>query len=102
MFFFKTSFRPDGNMPHEFINKEKAEFKIKFMDEGTGGNKCSKFSTARVHYIGKVLGGKEFFNSYKLHAEGERAEPLQLMIGVGAIITGLDKGIMQMTKGQKA
>lgn len=49
-----------------------------------------------VHYIGSFIDGQIFDSSY------ERHEPFKFKLGVGQVIAGLDEGVSQMKKGEKA
>jgi FKBP-type peptidyl-prolyl cis-trans isomerase len=49
-----------------------------------------------VHYIGKLVDGKEFDNSYK------RSTPFSFTIGEGKVIKGWDEGIALLNVGDKA
>jgi FKBP-type peptidyl-prolyl cis-trans isomerase FkpA len=54
----------------------------------------------QVHYVGKLLNGKEFDNSHtNPQAQGK---PAQFQIGVGMVIPGWEEGISKMHKGEKA
>ncbi len=48
-----------------------------------------------IHYVGKMLNGKEFDNSY------ERKQPLLFVVGKKQVIEGLDKGIRNFYVGDK-
>ena len=49
-----------------------------------------------VNYVGKLLDGTEFDNSYK------RGEPIEFVLGQGRVIPGWDEGIAMMKEGEKA
>lgn len=49
-----------------------------------------------VHYVGKLIDGTEFDNSYK------RGEPLPFPVGMGRVIKGWDEGIMLLKEGETA
>lgn len=53
-------------------------------------------SRVLVHYVGKLLDGKQFDSSY------DRGKPLDFIVGIGQVIKGWDEGITQLKKGQKA
>lgn len=65
------------------------------LKEGTGdATACKKVVT--VHYIGSLLNGKEFDNSYK------REKPITFQHGLNSMIPGFEEGIGTMKKGEKA
>lgn len=64
------------------------------------GPKPQKGDVVNVHYVGKLLNGKEFDNSYKNPQSG--GKPAQFQVGVGMVIPGWEEGIMQLHKGEKA
>lgn len=63
------------------------------LGEGTRAKSGDKVS---VHYIGKLIDGKEFDNSYK------RGTPFSFTIGEGKVIKGWDEGIVLLNVGDKA
>lgn len=66
--------------------------------EGTG-EKPAAGSMVSVHYVGKLLSGKEFDSSYKNPQSG--GKPVDFPIGQGMVIPGWEEGIMAMKKGGK-
>ncbi len=64
-------------------------------EEGNGETP-SKGDIVKVHYTGKLLNDTIFDSSI------ERGEPIEIPIGVGAVIKGWDEGIMMLSKGAKA
>lgn len=64
-------------------------------EEGNGETP-KKGDIVKVHYTGKFLNDTVFDSSV------ERGEPIEVPIGVGAVIRGWDEGIMMMSKGAKA
>jgi peptidylprolyl isomerase len=62
--------------------------------EGTGPQAMAK-DTVSVHYVGKLVDGTEFDNSYK------RNNPITFELGVGRVIPGWDEGIALMKVGAK-
>lgn len=64
------------------------------------GQMPKRGDVVQVHYVGKLLNGKEFDNSRKNPQAG--GKPAQFQIGVGMVIPGWEEGIMQMHKGEKA
>jgi len=57
------------------------------------GSEASTGDTVRVHYIGRLLNGQEFDNSYK------RGEPIEFTLGSGQVIEGWEEGIEGMQVG---
>lgn len=53
-----------------------------------------------VHYVGKLLDGKEFDSSYKNPQSG--GKPVDFPIGQGMVIPGWEEGILNMRKGGKS
>lgn len=64
-------------------------------EEGNGETP-SKGDIVKVHYTGKLLNDTIFDSSI------ERDEPIEIPIGIGAVIKGWDEGIMMLSKGAKA
>lgn len=62
----------------------------------TDGKSPEKGQIAAVNYIGKLLNGLEFDNSFN------RGEPIQFPVGVGRVIKGWDEGIMLLKEGEEA
>ncbi len=60
------------------------------------GARAKSGDKVSVHYIGKLLDGKEFDNSYK------RDTPFSFTIGEGKVIKGWDEGITLLNAGDKA
>lgn len=58
------------------------------------GAQAIEGSNVTVHYIGTLVGGQEFDNSYK-------GLPLQFVVGDGRLIAGFDKGVIGMKVGGK-
>jgi len=52
-------------------------------------------NNVKVHYIGTLVDGTEFDNSYV------RGEPISFEVGAGIMIGGFDNAIVGMTEGQK-
>lgn len=67
--------------------------------EGTGV-KPTAGNMVSVHYVGKLLDGKEFDSSYKNPQSG--GKPVDFPIGQGMVIPGWEEGIMNMKKGGKS
>jgi len=62
---------------------------------GDGKAKPSVGTNVSVHYVGRLLNGKQFDSSV------DRGKPIEIPIGKGRVIKGWDEGIMDMTKGEK-
>ena len=65
--------------------------------------------TLLVNYTGSTLDGKVFDSSVKADAEkaglnqpGRNYEPLQVIVGTGAVIKGWDEGLLLLNEGSKA
>ncbi|MBW6460165.1 MAG: FKBP-type peptidyl-prolyl cis-trans isomerase [Bacteroidales bacterium] len=64
--------------------------------EAGTGSQPTEGQKVKVHYTGKLIDGKVFDSST------DRGEPLEFVIGRGAVIEGWDKGIPLMKTGGKA
>lgn len=62
---------------------------------GVKGKNPQAGDMVKVHYTGRLLDGTVFDSSI------ERGEPIEFPLGWGRVIPGWDKGIAQMTKGEK-
>ena len=62
--------------------------------EGTGPQAMAG-NDVKVHYVGKLIDGTEFDNSYK------RNDPIAFKLGTGRVIPGWDEGIALMKVGAK-
>lgn len=60
------------------------------------GDQPKPGDVVEVHYRGTLADGTQFDSSY------ERGDPIQFVLGVGAVIPGWDEGIALMRKGGKA
>ncbi len=65
--------------------------------------------TLLVNYVGRTTNGKVFDSSIKTEAEkaglnqpGRNYEPLQVVVGTGAVIKGWDEGLLLLNEGAKA
>ena len=88
-----------GNIKSLKSNKTPSGLNYVIVKEGDGvkpvaGNMVS------VHYVGKLLDGKEFDSSYKNPQSG--GKPVDFPIGQGMVIPGWEEGIMNMKKGGKS
>lgn len=50
----------------------------------------------RVHYRGKLVDGTVFESSR------DRGHPLEFRVGIGQVVQGIDEGILDMSKGERA
>lgn len=73
----------------------KSGLKYVILQQGKGANADSG-RTVTIHYSGYLADGKKFDSSI------ERDEPLQVMLGVGMVIPGLEEGLKYLNKGSKA
>ena len=70
---------------------------LKYIEQQSGtGVQATLGKTVRVHYVGKLLDGKVFDDSYK------RGEPIEFQLGTERIIKGWNEGIAMMRVGGKA
>jgi peptidylprolyl isomerase len=67
-----------------------------FFDINKKALKADSGDVVYVHYIGKLLDGTEFDNSYK------RNDPISFPLGTGRVIKGWDEGIQLMHVGDSA
>ena len=63
--------------------------------EKGAGQQAKQGDTVQVHYIGKLLDGKEFDSSV------QRGVPFEFQLGRGMVIRGWDEGIALMNVGEK-
>jgi FKBP-type peptidyl-prolyl cis-trans isomerase len=86
----------------EYIEKNKLEAKSTasglhyVITKASTGASPKANDSVSVHYVGKLLDGKEFDNSLK------RGEPIEFTLGQGMVIPGWDEGIALLKKGEKA
>jgi FKBP-type peptidyl-prolyl cis-trans isomerase len=59
------------------------------------GNQIPLYSTAIVHYTGRLLNGQIFDSSV------QRGQPFEFRVGAGQVIRGWDEGVASMTQGEK-
>ena len=55
-----------------------------------------KGQKVKCHYVLTLENGK------KIDSSRDRGQPFQFKIGCGEVIAGWDKGVMEMSKGQRA
>ena len=79
----------------KLAKKDESGLMIYVEKEGTG-KKPKRGETVSVHYTGYLTNGKKFDSSV------DRGAPFNFKVGVGQVIAGWDKGIMQMKEGEKA
>jgi len=68
---------------------------IEVLTEGTGETVSQDGDTISVNYVGTLLDGTEFDNSY------DRGEPFEFTLGAGTVIEGWDEGLLGMKIGEK-
>jgi len=73
-------------------DRETTTLQVEDIQIGTGVEATSGKQVA-VHYVGKLVNGKEFDNSYK------RGDPITFTLGSGQVIKGWDIGIEGMKVG---
>jgi FKBP-type peptidyl-prolyl cis-trans isomerase FkpA len=73
---------------------------LNYVDEVVGTGETPKSGdNVKVHYVGRLLDGKEFDNSRTNPQSG--GQPIDFQVGVGMVIPGWEEGIMSMKKGGK-
>ncbi len=86
----------------DYITKNKLEAKATasglhyVITKSTNGASPKVSDSVSVHYVGKLLDGKEFDSSLK------RGEPFEFPLGQGMVIPGWDEGFALLKKGEKA
>ena len=68
---------------------------ITFINKGSG-NTVKVGDLIRVHLVGSLSDGTEFFSTIK------RNKPINVVVGIGTLIPGLDEGLQKLTLGSKA
>jgi len=63
---------------------------------GDGRNFPKPGDNVSIHYVGTLTSGKKFDSSR------DRGKPFETQIGVGRVIQGWDKGVPQLSLGQRA
>lgn len=71
------------------------ELQVQIVIPGTGEQKVQAGDTITVHYVGTLTNGIQFDSSV------DRGQPFQVVIGVGQVIQGWDRGIIGMQVGEK-
>jgi len=79
----------------KLAKKDESGLMVYVEKEGTG-KKPKRGETVTVHYTGYLTNGKKFDSSV------DRGTPFTFKVGVGQVIAGWDKGIMEMKEGEKA
>ncbi len=74
--------------------KTASGLRYKILKQGKG-NRPQRGDIIKAHYIGTLLNGTEFDNSYK------RNEPIEFEAGTGRVIPGWDEALLDMQKGEK-
>ncbi|CAJ1932053.1 unnamed protein product [Cylindrotheca closterium] len=89
---------PDGNQP--FVTLENG-IKIKDFREGTGDAAVGKNSKVSIQCSGRLLNlnGVVFYNTKNNNPDGFGALPLELSLGKGEAVPGLEAGLIGMKKG---
>ncbi|HOY56324.1 MAG TPA: FKBP-type peptidyl-prolyl cis-trans isomerase [bacterium] len=76
-------------------SQEITELMAQVISPGNGAQKVQPGDTITVHYVGTLTNGTKFDSSV------DRGQPFQVVIGVGQVIQGWDKGIVGMQVGEK-
>lgn len=89
---------PDGDQP--FVTLENG-VKIKDFREGTGDAVVAKTSKVSIQCSGRLLNlnGVVFYNTKNNNPDGFGAIPLELSLGKGEAVPGLEAGLIGMKKG---
>jgi FKBP-type peptidyl-prolyl cis-trans isomerase len=89
-----TSTNSDNTTMTNISPAEDQEFVIEDIETGDG-DMAKDGDTVSVHYMGQLMDGTEFDNSY------ERGEPFEFTIGDGQVIEGWEEGLIGMKVGGK-
>jgi peptidylprolyl isomerase len=102
----KVAQEKEKNQQQEKIAKELADKKklakkdesglMVYIEKEGKGRKPKRGETITVHYTGYLTNGKKFDSSV------DRGTPFTFKVGVGQVIAGWDKGLLQMKEGEKA
>ncbi len=79
------------------LTVQKTELGIYYvvLEEGQGTATPNNGARVVVNYVGTVLYGRQFDSSY------EKSEPLEFVIGSGAVVTGFEQAVKQMKLKEK-
>lgn len=86
---------------HDYIRNENISAKpsesglYKIITKNGTGKETAMGKLVTVHFVGSLIDGREFDNSYK------RNEPFTFQLGEGKSIPGFEEGIASMKKGEK-
>lgn len=84
---------PPGTPPEVFITTETG---LQYRDVVVGNGKTARrFDKVAVHYAGWLMDGTKFDSSY------ERGKPIEVVVGIGAVIRAWDEGLIGMKVGGK-
>ncbi len=87
----------DAHLSENGIKAQQTASGLRYVitQEGSG-EQANAGQNVNVHYLGKLLDGTEFDQSYK------RGQPLPFTLGQGMVIQGWDEGIGLLNPGAKA
>ncbi len=74
------------------------DLKIEVEVQGTGEG-AKRGDTVEVNYVGMLVDGTQFDNSYK-RGDG-KGEPISVTLGEGQVIRGWEEGLLGMKQGEK-
>ncbi len=77
------------------MTEANSELQIEVLAEGTGDEVTKSGDMIAVHYTGTLTDGTKFDSSV------DRGEPIEFPLGVGMVIPGWDKGLLDMKVGEK-
>jgi len=80
----------------DYPNTQQTASGIRYIIQRQGsGGKPARENSVRVNYIGKLVNGTVFDDSYK------RGEPIEFAAGTGRVIKGWDETVLDMQTGEK-